>query len=83
MASVQVTAGQVLRVEADASIQFQGSRALTFQVIRVDKRTTYDGWLWMEGFVLDPRGKPIERRTIFVRRDGLHLAGQRPVSGSA
>ena len=74
MASDQVTAGQILRVEAEASIQFQGSRALTFQVIRVDKRTTYEGWVWMEGLVLDPRGKPIERRTIFVRRDGLRPA---------
>jgi hypothetical protein len=75
MASDQVTAGQILRVEANASIQFQGSRALTFQVIRVDKRTTYDGWLWMEGYVLDDRGRAVERRTIFVRRDGLHCAG--------
>jgi hypothetical protein len=75
MATDQVTAGQILRVEADASIQFQGSRALTFQVIRVDKRTTYDGWLWVEGYVLDGRGEALERRTIFVRRDGLHPAG--------
>jgi hypothetical protein len=82
MATDQVTAGQVLRVEADASIQFQGSRALTFQVLRVDQRTTYDGWLWMEGFVLDARGRPVERRTIFVRRDGLHAAGP-PLTGSA
>ena len=83
MATDQVTAGQLLRVEAAASIQFQGSRALTFQVIRVDQRTTYDGWVWMEGWVLDARGKAVERRTIFVRRDGLHLAGRRPVNGSA
>ncbi len=81
MATDQVTAGQVLRVEADASIQFQGSRALTFQVIGVDQRTTYDGWLWMDGWVLDARGRAVERRTIFVRRDGLRAAG--PVSGSA
>ena len=75
MATDPVTVGQILRVGADASIQFQGSRALTFQVIQVDKRSTYDGWLWMEGFVLDARGRPVERRTIFVRRDGLHPAG--------
>ncbi len=82
MASDQVTAGQILRVEADASIQFQGSRALTFQVIHVDQRTTYDGWLWMDGWVLDARGKAVERRTIFVRADGLHAVGK-PVSDSA
>lgn len=64
-------AGQVLRVGADASIQFSGNRALTFRVIRVDSRPTYDGWLWLEGYVLDALGNAIERRKIFVRRDGL------------
>ena len=74
MAADLLTAGQVLRVGPEASIQFQGSRALTFKVIRVDRRPTYDGWLWLEGYVLDTRGKAVERRTIFVRRDGLHGA---------
>lgn len=67
------SAGQVVRVGAEASIQFGGSRALTFRVIRVDPRPTYEGWLWIEGYVLDGLGNAVERRQIFVRRDGLRI----------
>jgi len=63
--------GDVLLVDGAASVQFQGDRALTFRVIRVDPRRTYDGWLWIDGYVLGPNGDAIERRVIFVRRDGL------------
>jgi hypothetical protein len=63
--------GDVFHVGAAASVQFQGDRALTFRVIRVDPRRTYDGWLWLDGYVLDPSGEAIGRRVIFVRRDGL------------
>jgi hypothetical protein len=63
--------GDVLHVGGAASVQFQGDRALTFRVIRVDPRSTYDGWLWLDGYVLGPTGDAIERRVIFVRRDGL------------
>jgi hypothetical protein len=40
-------------------------------VIRIDPRSTYDGWLWLEGYVLGPVGNALQRRRIFVRRDGL------------
>jgi hypothetical protein len=63
--------GDVLYVGAAASVQFQGERALTFRVIRVDPRRTYDGWLWMDGYVLGPTGDAMERRVIFVRASGL------------
>ncbi|WP_433299348.1 hypothetical protein ACQP2F_45940 [Actinoplanes sp. CA-030573] len=63
--------GDVLHVGGAASVQFQGDRALTFRVIRVDPRRTYDGWLWIDGYVLGPSGDAIERRVIFVRQDGL------------
>jgi hypothetical protein len=63
--------GEVLHVGADASVQFQGPRALTFRLIRVDARSTYDGWLWLEGYVLGPSGVALQRRRIFVRRAGL------------
>jgi hypothetical protein len=63
--------GDVLYVGGAASVQFQGERALTFRVIRVDSRLTYAGWLWIDGYVLGPGGDAIERRVIFVRRDGL------------
>lgn len=66
--------GDVLHVGGDASVQFQGERAMTFRVTRIDPRSTYDGWLWLEGYVLGPAGNALQRRRIFVRRDGLHTA---------
>ncbi|RAK35501.1 hypothetical protein B0I29_110257 [Actinoplanes lutulentus] len=64
-------AGDVLYVGGAASVQFAGARSLTFRVIRVDPRITYDGWLWIDGYVLGPSGDATERRVIFVKRDGL------------
>ncbi|MFF5082004.1 hypothetical protein [Paractinoplanes atraurantiacus] len=71
---VQLHPGEVLLVGADASVQFEGARALTFRLIRVDTRSTYDGWLWLEGYVLGPTGVALQRRRIFVRREGLRPA---------
>ncbi|MET0424158.1 MAG: hypothetical protein ABW046_09800 [Actinoplanes sp.] len=65
--------GEVVHVGPAASVQFSGSRALNFRVIRVDPRSTYDGWLWLEGYVLGPTGAALQRRRIFVRQDGLQL----------
>ena len=66
--------GDILHVDGDASVQFQGDRSLRFRVIRIEQRSTYDGWLWLEGYVLGPAGNAMQRRRIFVRRDGLHPA---------
>jgi hypothetical protein len=74
MHQVMLEPGTVLHIGGDASVQFQGGRALTFRVIRVDPRSTYDGWLWLEGYVLGPGGTALQRRRIFVRRDGLRPA---------
>ena len=71
MQPVPLLPGDVLHVDGDASVQFQGERSLRFRLIRVDPRSTYDGWIWLEGYVLGPTGKPVQRRRIFVRRDGL------------
>ncbi|MGX6604647.1 hypothetical protein ACWKSP_21330 [Micromonosporaceae bacterium Da 78-11] len=74
MQQVMLQPGEVLHVGEDASVQFAGACALTFRVIRVDPRSTYDGWLWLEGYVLGPTGNAVQRRRIFVRRDGLRPA---------
>jgi hypothetical protein len=71
MAEALPQPGDVLHVGGAASVQFQGDRCLTFRVIRVDPRVTYDGWLWLDGYVLGPGGDALERRVIFVKRDGL------------
>jgi hypothetical protein len=63
--------GDVLRIGATASVQFQGNRALRFRVIRVDHEPTYDGWVWIDGYVLNRLGRAVQRRRIFVRKNGL------------
>ena len=74
MHQVALRPGEVLHVGQEASVQFQGERALTFQVIRVEPRSTYDGWLWLEGYVLGADGEALRRRRIFVWRGGLRPA---------
>ena len=74
MQQVEPQPGEVLQIDGEASVQFQGARSFAFRVIRVDDRSTYDGWLWLEGYVLGPSGAAVERRRIFVRRAGLRLA---------
>ena len=71
MPEVMLRPGDVVVVGADASVQFSGDRALTFRIIRVDPRVTYDGWIWLEGYVIGAAGNALQRRRIFVRRDGL------------
>lgn len=66
--------GDVLAVGAAASVQFAGDRGFLFRVTRIDPGPTYDGWLWLTGYVLDKRGEAVARREIFVQRAGLRQA---------
>jgi hypothetical protein len=59
----------VLRVTKAASVQF--SQPIVFRVIRVHEWKTYDGWAWLDGYQLNSAGDAVERRSIFVRLDGL------------
>ena len=61
--------GDVLRVTKAASVQF--SQPMLFRVIRVHEWKTYDGWAWLDGYQLNSTGDAVERRSIFVRLDGL------------
>ncbi|MBQ1024635.1 hypothetical protein [Micromonospora sp. C95] len=68
-------AGDLLRVGPEASVQF--IRPILFRVIRVLDdwtRTSYDGWIWLEGYQLDSRGDAVARRAIFVIKAGLRAA---------
>ncbi|MGW4463032.1 hypothetical protein [Micromonospora sp. NPDC004704] len=65
--------GDVLRIGAAASVQFGGASAIVFRVTVVSKQPTYDGWVWLHGYVLDRKGEATEKREIFVQYDGLHL----------
>ncbi|GIJ76008.1 hypothetical protein [Micromonospora phaseoli] len=65
-------AGDLLRVGPEASVQF--CRPILFRVIRVLDRTTYDGWMWLEGYQLNDKGDAVDRRAIFVQPAGLRVA---------
>jgi hypothetical protein len=61
--------GDVLRVTRAASVQF--TAPMLFRVIRVHDWSTYDGWAWLDGYELNTAGEAVERRSIFVKVDGL------------
>lgn len=62
--------GDVLRIDERVSVQFRGDRALVFRVTAVPGWDTYDGWIWLAGYVLDQRGEATERREVFVQLAG-------------
>ncbi|WP_306209927.1 hypothetical protein [Actinoplanes sp. RD1] len=66
-----VRAGDVVLVGRAASVQFAGPAGFAFRVVDVDLRPTYEGWVWLDGYQLDRRGRPVLRRRIFVREAGL------------
>ncbi|MFK3983509.1 hypothetical protein ACI2K4_24385 [Micromonospora sp. NPDC050397] len=66
-------AGDVLRIDARASVQFGGAPPLILRVISVSEKPTYDGWAWITGYVLNARGEAVEKRELFVQPEGLQL----------
>jgi hypothetical protein len=67
----QPRTGDLIRLTATASVQFGGSCAVLFRVIRVDRRPTYADWVWLIGYSVDEQGNAIERREVFVQIAGL------------
>jgi hypothetical protein len=63
--------GDLIVIDGRASVQFAGERALTFRVVSVSTQPTYEGWVWLTGYVLDRRGDATARREIFVQLAGL------------
>jgi hypothetical protein len=71
--------GDILHIGAAASVQFGGDRGFYFRVIRVHGEwITYDGWIWLEGYVLDSKGDAVTKRSIFVQRSALRPLVMRP-----
>lgn len=66
-----VSAGDVVLVGRSASVQFSGRSGFAFRVVAVDARLTYAGWVWLDGYQLDGRGRAVARRRIFVCHAGL------------
>lgn len=75
-------AGALYRLDAGASPQFAVNPIL-FRVIRLHDYPTYDGWAWLDGYELDDAGDAVERRSVFVRIDGLvqRAAAAGPIRG--
>ena len=65
--------GDVLVVDHEASVQFSGRRQLRLRVISVCEKPTYQGWAWVNGYVLNDSGVATERREVFVRLAGLRI----------
>ncbi|MEU8374118.1 MULTISPECIES: hypothetical protein [unclassified Micromonospora] len=64
-----VRSGDVLRLSRAASVQFV--RPITVRVIRVlTDWHTYDGWVWVDAYVLDAAGDAVSRRTLFLQPSG-------------
>ncbi|MBM7082708.1 hypothetical protein [Micromonospora humidisoli] len=65
-----IRSGDVLRLSRAASVQFV--RPITVRVIRVlTDWHTYDGWVWIDAYVLDAAGDAVSRRTLFLRPAGV------------
>lgn len=66
--------GDLLVIDGRASVQFAGDRGMTFRVVSVCDRPTYEGWVWLTGYVINRRGNATAKREIFVQLAGLHPA---------
>lgn len=67
------TPGTVVRIGAECSPQFRNGRELTVRVVSVDPRPTYDGWLWLTGYVLGKNGAAVDKRELYVLEAGLRV----------
>nr|WP_221330067.1 hypothetical protein [Actinoplanes sp. L3-i22] len=71
--------GDVVLVGRAASIQF--AQPILFRVIRAHDWQTYVGWIWLDGYEIDPAGDALRRRSIFVQLNGLQRAIRQGESG--
>lgn len=63
-------AGDVLLIGRAASVQF--STPILFRMIRIHAWSTYDGWVWLDGYQLDAlTGDAVARRSVFVQLAGV------------
>lgn len=71
--------GEIVLLDAAASVQFAGDRAILLRVSRIDERYTYDGWTWLSGYQLDRQGNAVAKRDVFVSLAGIkYRTGARP-----
>ncbi|MFF0120880.1 hypothetical protein ACWD8I_27750 [Micromonospora arida] len=65
--------GDLLQIGEACSVQFAGDRALRLRLVSVDARPTYHGWVWLTGYVLNDKGRAVDKREVFVQQAGVRL----------
>ncbi|MET8201547.1 hypothetical protein [Micromonospora taraxaci] len=71
--------GDLLVIGEACSVQFTGDRALRLRLVSVDPRPTYEGWVWLTGYVLNDKGLAVDKREVFVQQAGLRVLPAAPV----
>lgn len=75
--------GDLLLIGEACSVQFTGDRALRFRLVSVDPRPTYQGWVWLTGYVLNDKGLAVDKREVFVQQAGLRVLRAAPTRAPA
>lgn len=75
-AGVQPKSGDLLLITERASVQFVACEPFLFAVIGQHDWSTYQGWVWLDGYQLDASGIARDRRSIFVQFSGLIYVNQ-------
>ncbi|WP_435207206.1 hypothetical protein [Micromonospora sp. bgisy143] len=72
MAAVtRFTAGDVVLIGPECSVQFGGDRVLRVRLVSIGAADPYHGWVWLTGYVLDAKGLAIDKREVYVRSAGI------------
>ncbi|GGM26446.1 hypothetical protein GCM10011608_08970 [Micromonospora sonchi] len=62
-------------------MQFGGDRALWLRVSAISDRPTYDGWVWLTGYAINPAtGEALARREVFAQIAGLQIIPNPPTT---
>ncbi|WFE38776.1 hypothetical protein [Micromonospora sp. WMMD998] len=77
MSAVLPKVGDLVQVTRAASPQFV--KPIMFRVIRQLEWTTYDGWVWLDGYQLDRHGDAVARRSLFVKPAALVIQRRPPM----
>ncbi|MEU4642104.1 hypothetical protein [Micromonospora sp. NPDC023814] len=82
MSPREIASGDVLYLTRSASPQFV--RPITVRVIRVlTDWHTYHGWCWIDVYELNARGDAVDRRSLYVRCEGVRRRTTSPAAAPA
>ncbi|MDG4783574.1 hypothetical protein O7614_28370 [Micromonospora sp. WMMD961] len=70
--------GDLLLIGEACSVQFADDRALRLRLVSIDPRPTYQGWVWLTGYVLNDKGLAVDKREVFVQQAGVRILRAAP-----